>query len=125
MEKAALHALAFRKGFGMDPVDRSAPIADFYADFTPWWLRQVSGPFHRPVGPPPSISTKLTTSRIDGTIDGSVLDRSRANSNYRPPELKAWAGRLGIDPTQVRGTVQPVGGKPVADASPAAGTLFA
>lgn len=106
MDKATLHGLAFRAGFEMDPVDPAAPIADSYANFTPWWLRAVSKPFHRPVGPPAATGTKLTTSRINETIDGSVFDRWRANPGYRPPGLQAWASRRGIDVVSLRRPVR-------------------
>ncbi|WP_082469971.1 DUF2235 domain-containing protein [Methylobacterium sp. Leaf86] len=106
MGKAVLHGLAFRAGFETDPVDPKAPIADSYANFTPWWLRHVSKPFYRPVGPPPSVGTKLTTSRINETIDGSVFERWRENPGYRPPGLKAWADRLRIDPASLREPVR-------------------
>ncbi|QIJ73210.1 hypothetical protein GU700_00430 [Methylobacterium sp. NI91] len=105
MDKATLHGLAFRAGFDTDPVDPAAPIADSYANFTPWWLRAVSKPFHRPVGPASYVGTQSTTTRINETIDGSVFDRWRANPDYRPPGLDAWAKRLRVNPNTMSGSV--------------------
>lgn len=110
MEKAALHGLAFRSGFGMDPLNPESEIADSYANFTPWWLRPISRRFHRPVGPPPWTGTKFTTSRINETIDGSVFDRWRQNSGYRPPGLRTWAERLKIDPASLKEPVRATDG---------------
>ncbi len=101
MEKAALHGLKFRSGFEMDPSNPESEIADSYANFTPWWLRPVSKRFHRPVGPPLDVGAKNTTTRINETIDATVFERWQGNTGYRPPGLKAWADRLGLDPALV------------------------
>jgi len=111
MEKATLHGLALRAGFVTDAPDPKAPVADTYATFGPWLLRQFTPRFHRPVGPAPSVGTKFTTSRINETIDGSVFDRWCQNPEYRPPNLKAWADRLAVDPVTLQGPVRASDGK--------------
>lgn len=74
-----------------------AQVADSYTGFGPWLLRQFTPRFHRPVGPAPSVGTKLTASRVNETIDGSVFDRWWENAEYRPATLKAWAEKLALD----------------------------
>jgi len=113
MEKASLHGLVFRDRLTTDEPDPNAAIADSYADFTPRWLRPVSKRFQRPVGPPASVGTKFTTSRINETIDGSVFDRWRDNPGYRPAGLAFWAARLGLNPATLNGAVQAADGRPV------------
>ena len=113
MDKAALHGLDLRQGFSMDPVDPKAEIADSYATFGPRWLHLFSPRFHREVGKLPAKGTARTTWRINETIDHGVFERWRANSEYRPPNLKAWADRLGVDPAAIATTVQAEDGSPI------------
>ncbi|WP_411902762.1 DUF2235 domain-containing protein [Methylorubrum thiocyanatum] len=118
MEKAALHGLRFRQGFATDASDHSAPVTDSYATFGTRLLRMFTPRFHRPVGPAPARGTEKTTSRINETIDGSVFERWRANPDYRPPNLKAWADRLKVDPGMLTGAVLAADARPLGPASP-------
>jgi hypothetical protein len=38
---------------------------------------------------------------INETIDGSVFERWRADTTYRPPALRAWAESKGVDPGKI------------------------
>ena len=42
---------------------------------------------------------------INEIIDGSVFDRWRADSSYRPPNLAGWAHRRAVDPGAMRTSV--------------------
>lgn len=117
MGKAELHGLKFRPEVAADLPDPKAPIADSYATFGPWLLRLFTPRFYRPVASPPAEGTKLVTSRINETIDGTVFERWRSNPNYRPPNLLAWADRLRVDPASVEGAVLAERGDPL-DVSP-------
>jgi uncharacterized protein (DUF2235 family) len=105
MDKAATHGLSFRQDFQMDEQDPRAPIANSYEDFGPAVLRLFSKRFYRPVGIEPTVGTKRTTSRINETIDASVFERWRQNSEYRPPNLQTWAERFKVDPAKLTGAV--------------------
>ena len=48
--------------FVTDAANPKAPIANSYATFGPWLLRQFTPRFDRPVGPKPSVGTKFGTS---------------------------------------------------------------
>lgn len=113
MEKAALHGLVFRQGAASDAPDPRAPVADSYAAFGPWLLRQFTPRFYREVGSPPTEGTKFVTSRINETIDETVFERWRSNSDYRPPNLTSWAERLKIDPGSLTGSVLAADARPV------------
>ncbi len=106
MDKAALHGLAFRPGFAMDPPDPKAKIADSYATFGPRLLRWFVPRFHRPVGSPPAKGTARTTWRINESIDVSVFDRWCDNPAYRPTNLAEWIERHAIEPIRVIGSLR-------------------
>jgi uncharacterized protein (DUF2235 family) len=105
MDKATVHGLRFRSALEMDAPDTEAPIADSYASFGPSLLRLFRKRFYRPVGAPPAVGTKRTTSRINESIDASVFGRWRANPAYRPPNLRAWAEHFKLDPASLTRTV--------------------
>lgn len=104
MDKAASLGLRFRGSFELDDQSPTAPIADSYANFGNPFLRMFNPRFYRPIGPDPCVGTKKTTTRINETIDGSVFDRWRGNSDYRPPNLQDWANRRGINPAALIGS---------------------
>ena len=103
MGKAAALGLQFRPTFVADQQTPLAPITDSYAQFGKGWYRLISRRFHRPVGTDPEVGTQRTTARINETIDGTVFDRWRGNSDYRPANLKEWALRKNVDPAKIVG----------------------
>jgi uncharacterized protein (DUF2235 family) len=104
MGKAAGLGLKFRDTFVADALSPTAPIADSYRDFAHGFARFFQTRFYRPIGADPERGATRTTERINETIDGSVFDRWRGNSNYRPPNLEDWANRRKINPTELTGT---------------------
>jgi len=103
MGKAAALGLRFRNTFVADAQSPASPIADSYRDFGYGLVRLFVPRFYRPIGTDPEKGTKWTTERINETIDGSVFDRWRGNSGYRPPNLVDWAKRRGVDPAALEG----------------------
>ena len=105
MGKALGLDLQFRDTFVPDGQTPTAPITDSFAQFG-WGIpRYFSRRFYRPIGTDPEKGTESTTERINETIDGTVFDRWRGNPDYRPPNLRYWASRKGVDPatlTQAR-----------------------
>jgi uncharacterized protein (DUF2235 family) len=103
MGKAASLGLSFRDTFVADQQSPTAPITDSFAEFG-WGIAQYfSSRFYRPIGSDPERGTTRTTERINETIDGSVFDRWRGNPGYRPPNLRDWASRRGVDPGTLTG----------------------
>ena len=103
MGKASGLGLQFRDTFVADAQTPTAPITDSYAEFG-WGIpRLFSRRFYRPIGTDPVKGTESTTERINETIDGTVFDRWRGNPDYRPPNLKDWATRKGVDPAVLTG----------------------
>lgn len=104
MGKASVLGLQLRDTFVADEQSPTAPITDSFAEFGWGIARFISRRFYRPIGTDPEKGTERTTERINETIDGSVFDRWRGNSDYRPPNLKDWASRKGVDPATLTGT---------------------
>lgn len=103
MGKADGLGLQFRNTFAADSGSPTAPITDSFADFG-WGIpRLFSRRFYRPIGLDPEKGTRCTTERINETIDGSVFDRWRGNPDYRPPNLRDWASRRGVNPATLTG----------------------
>jgi uncharacterized protein (DUF2235 family) len=105
MDKAAGLGLVFRDQVTIDTAQVAPPVTDSYREFAHGFYRFVSRPFYRPVGPPPDKGTQATTSRINETIDGSVFERWRADGNYRPTNLVAWAREKAVDPAKMNNAV--------------------
>lgn len=61
--------------------------------------------YYRPIGTPAVDHGDSTTTTINETIDASVFDRWRKLGDYRPKNLVEWAGRVGVDPSQISGSV--------------------
>jgi hypothetical protein len=106
MDKAAGLGLVFRDQVSIDVSQVAPPVTDSYREFAWGLYRFVSRPFYRPVGLAPDKGTEATTSRINETIDGSVFDRWRADADYRPPNLAAWAKEKNVDPGKLTGAVR-------------------
>lgn len=104
MGKAAGLGLQFRDTFVADGQSPTAPIADSYHDFGHGLVRFFVPRFYRPIGTDPDKGTASTTERINETIDSTVFDRWRGNPDYRPPNLKDWASRRGVDPAVLNGS---------------------
>jgi uncharacterized protein (DUF2235 family) len=103
MRKAAALGLQFRDTFVADVQTPTAPITDSYHDFAHGLYRLFVPRFYRPIGTDPEKGNSRTTERINETIDGTVFDRWRGNPDYRPPNLKDWALRKGVDPATLTG----------------------
>lgn len=105
MDKAAGLGLAFRDQVSIDVSQVVPPVTDSYREFGWGLYRFISRPFYRPVGLPPQRGTDATTTRINETIDGSVFERWRADTSYRPPNLVEWSKAEGVDPAVLQGVV--------------------
>ncbi len=103
MEKAALHGLRFKSAITLDQFEST--ITDSYSAFAYGLYRYVSKPYFRPIGKPPDVGTKFTTSTINETVDAGVFDRWRADANYRPQNVLEWATRVGTEPGDLRQSV--------------------
>jgi uncharacterized protein (DUF2235 family) len=105
MDRAAGFGLVFRDQVVIDTAQVVPPVTDSYREFAHGLYRLVSRPFFRPVGPPPDEGTQATTARINETVDGSVFERWRADSTYRPANLVAWANEKGVEPVKLVGAI--------------------
>jgi hypothetical protein len=108
MDKAALHGLTFKRDVELDGHPEQSPVCDSYAEFVhgAYKLATRGKPFYRPIGDDPARSSGTTLRyTINETIDGSVFDRWRANSDYRSPNLTRWAEKYKVDPSNIAGAV--------------------
>ena len=105
--KAESLGLSFRPGFDAEPNAAIAPISDSYAEFMWGFYRLMTlfRPYYRPIGVAPKAEGKGVTN-INETIDGSVFERWRADTTYRPPALQVWANSRGVDPGAIISAVR-------------------
>ena len=108
MSKASQHGLAFREEVEPDPAALSAPITDSYGDFL-WgkyrWLPGRRAPYQRTIGMDPVREPDAEVRTVNETIDGSVFDKRRQDTGYRPMNLEMWAAAHATDLETARGPV--------------------
>jgi uncharacterized protein (DUF2235 family) len=106
MKKASSQGLAFKNDIDLDEGAMKAEITDSYRDFMWGIYSTLSRRYYRPIGEAPQQRDDGTHSNVNETIDVSVFDRYRADSNYRPPGLVDWAKRYETDPSTLNGSVR-------------------
>jgi hypothetical protein len=108
MQKAEYHGLIFKAPIDIDGDENQAPIHDSFATMAGGLYRacKLWRPFHRTIGTPAVASGTKTTTTINETIDGSVFDRWRQDSTYRPVNLAAWAQAHNTDIGSLRAAVR-------------------
>jgi uncharacterized protein (DUF2235 family) len=106
MKKASMHGLAFKQDVDLDGDVVTAIISDSYAGFMRGLYSDVSDRYYRPIGEPPQVLADGTHSNVNETIDASVFDRYRADSNYRPPNLAEWAQRHKLNPAALNQSIR-------------------
>jgi uncharacterized protein (DUF2235 family) len=105
VQKAQAHGLVFRDTVVIDGDEVQEQIHDSFAEMAGGAYRALKffRPYYRAIGAAPVVTGDVTTTTINETIDGSVFDRFRSDSTYRPQNLLAWAGSR--DLAQIRGSV--------------------
>lgn len=102
----------------IDVTETVPAINDSYSEFGKGFYHYFSKRFFRSVGIAPEKGTSATTSRINETIDGSVFDRWRADTSYRPQNLvgAAWPPTPDFEmderPTRGRASAMPAHNRP-------------
>jgi hypothetical protein len=105
MKKASLHGLAFRNDVDLDGDVHKAAISDSYNEFLGGIYPCISKRHYRPIGEAPKETRDGIDINVNETIDPSVFDRWRVDSNYRPRNLAAWAKNRDIDPSNISSAV--------------------
>jgi hypothetical protein len=106
MKKASSHGLAFKNDINLDENAQKAGISDSYGEFMYGVYSKFSRRYYRPIGEAPRETGDGTHSNVNETIDASVFDRYRADSNYRPPNLVDWAKRHQTNPATLNSSVK-------------------
>jgi len=108
MQKARIHGLTFKNMVVMDGDEIRADIHDSFKDMAGGIYRSLKlfQPYFRPIGRAPIVSGDAATTMINETIDGSVFDRWRKDSGYRPANLVAWAKRHSVDVATLQKSVR-------------------
>jgi uncharacterized protein (DUF2235 family) len=108
MDKAALQGLTFRDAVETDSEMILSPIEDSFAEFArgAYKLFELGQPFYRELDLAPEERTITIVHTINETIDASVFDRWRKFTDYRPPNLQAWAEKHGVDPASITTSVR-------------------
>jgi len=108
VEKAEAGGLAFRYPILVDPDSHRDPVADSYAEFAHglYKLATLGRKHYRVIGGPTVSVQNGSVKTVNETIDGTVFERWRADSTYRPYNLNDWATRRNLDPADLHGCVQ-------------------
>ncbi|MBX9825349.1 MAG: DUF2235 domain-containing protein [Xanthobacteraceae bacterium] len=106
MKNASRHGLVFRNDVELDGDVLTAAMADSYKAFMGGIYSKVSRRYYRAIGAAPEAREGGTHTNVNETIDGSVFERWRSRSDYRPPNLADWAKRKTVDPTKLKGSVR-------------------
>lgn len=108
MNKAEEHGLVLKHTAVLDGNVYAFAIRDSYAEMAHGVYEVLTlGQKHfRPIGAAAVDSKDAVTTTINETIDGSVFERWRADSKYRPRNVAEWAERRGVDPAAVAQTVR-------------------
>lgn len=105
MQRAASLGLAFRNELELDGNEHRGAISDSYKEFLKGAYSLVSKRSYRTVAPEPFVGATGTHARVNETIDISIFDRWRDDSNYRPPNLVEWGKRKKVNPGDIRRSV--------------------
>jgi hypothetical protein len=104
--KASIHGLTFREEVKLWPGAEQAPVIDSYGDMLDGVYQLVRKSVDREIGADPIRTEAEVESTINETIDLSVFERWRADENYRPPGLAAWAQRKNVKPQDIGSSVR-------------------
>src|SRR6266850_3995126 len=98
-QKAQIHGLTFKGAVNIDGGKKPADIHDSFATMAFGLYRacKLWRPYYRAIGAAAMVNGDKTTTTINETIDVSVFDRWRTDSNYRPANLAAWGQSRNID----------------------------
>lgn len=108
MTKAHALGFAFRFEIELDGREHLGPISDSYAGFLNglYKVATLGRRHHRIIGYP---RTEKATGFVDTeneTVDGTVFDRWREDTSYRPENLAEWGRRLGVDSSGLQGPLR-------------------
>jgi uncharacterized protein (DUF2235 family) len=108
MNKAIAHGLEFKDNVVIDGDENTCPIRDSLAEMAHgiYEVLTLGKHYYRSIGAEPRDTGDAVESTINETIDGTVFDRWRADETYRPPNLKEWAARRGVDPSALKQAVR-------------------
>ena len=104
--KAAGLGLTFREEVNVEARAHLDPIADSYGSFFLGLYKRASKPYYRPIGSAPEERDGYLVATINETIDASVFERWRSDTNYRPQNLADWARRRGVAIEDLHGAVR-------------------
>ena len=106
MKKASVHGLTFREQVKLWPGVNNSPVIDSYGDMLGGVYRLVRHRFDREIGAEPVRTEAETESTINETIDQSVFERWRSDTDYRPAGLSDWAKRRSVEPEAITTSVR-------------------
>jgi uncharacterized protein (DUF2235 family) len=108
MEKATLHGLKFNDSVVIDGDEKLGTIHDSFGEMAhgAYSAARFWRPYYRLIGSDPSVSGNNIKTTINETIDGTVFERWRDDTAYRPANLVEWSRRRSVDPGSLQGTVR-------------------
>ena len=107
MSKASDHGLEFKTDVKVDGNINACAIHDSFAEMAHgiYKLLHAGKPYFRLIGADPLDTGDAIRTTINETIDATVFDRWRTDTDYRPRNLGEWAKRKNLDPAAITSTV--------------------
>ncbi len=108
MRKAITHGLLFNDEVVIDGGENKCPIRDSLAEMAHgiYEVLTFGKRFFRPIGAEPVDAGDAVATTINETIDGTVFDRWRCDTSYRPQNLMEWAQRRTANPSELTKSVR-------------------
>lgn len=108
MRKAIAHGLLFNDEVVIDGDENKCQIRDSLAEMAHgiYEVLTFGKHFFRTIGAGAVDAGGAVTTTINETIDGTVFDRWRHDSSYRPQNLVEWAQRYNANPSELNNSVR-------------------
>ena len=108
IEKAVARGLSFKGSVDMDNYENEATINDSFKEMLHGWyaICKLGRRYYRMIGAIPTSASDVAHNVVNETIDGSVFERWRTDSTYRPQNLVDWAARHKVDIANLRSCVR-------------------
>ncbi|MFO0991678.1 MAG: DUF2235 domain-containing protein [Hyphomicrobiales bacterium] len=107
MNKAASLGLLFRRNVVVDGDPNKCAVSDSYIKFMKgiYPILTLGRRYLRRIGSEKTNTPEYVEGTVNESVDGSVFDRWRSNSDYRPGNLAEWASRKGVNIGDLHGAV--------------------
>jgi len=102
MRRAAALKFSFHREVDVEDL-HGAKVANSFAEFAGGAYSWLTSKHNRPIDEELPVDEHGRHANVNETIDGTVFDKWRTDSWYRPDNLKEWARRKKVQPAELSG----------------------